>query len=212
MFRNLKIEYNSIKKDIESRLDDFTAIWEKGSDEDIFYELMFCLMTPQSRAELCWASVERIRKKNIAKIRRSEELLDDMAGVRFKFKKSEYILEARNKFFTEGDFLIKERIKSFDDVYGVREWLVKDIKGIGYKEAGHFLRNIGFGKEISILDRHILKNLKYHGVINLIPSSMTKKNYLKIEKMMFRFAEKIDIPPDHLDLLFWYREAGKIFK
>lgn len=212
MFPGLKNEYNSIKKDIKLRLDDFSAIWEKGSEEDIFYELMFCLMTPQSKAELCWASVKRVREKDIKEIRRSEDLHGDMAGVRFKFKKSEYILEARDKFFREGYFSIKEQIKSFDDVYGIREWLVKEIKGIGYKEAGHFLRNIGFGKEISILDRHILKNLKSFGVLNLIPSSMTKKKYLEIEKKMSRFAEKIDIPLDHLDLLFWYREVGKIFK
>jgi N-glycosylase/DNA lyase len=212
MFQNLKKEYNSIKRDIELRIDDFSSIWEKGSDEDIFYELMFCLMTPQSKAELCWASVKRVREKDITRIRKSEEILEDMAGVRFKYKKSEYIFEARDKFFLKGNFSIKEPIKNFDDVFGVREWLVKDIKGIGYKEAGHFLRNIGFGKKISILDRHILKNLKNYGVINLIPSSMTKIKYLEIEKKMSRFAEKIDIPLDHLDLLFWYREAGKIFK
>jgi len=38
------------------------------------------------------------------------------------------------------------------------EWLVKNLTGLGYKEAGHFLRNIGSGK-IAILDRHILRNL-----------------------------------------------------
>ena len=29
---------------------------------------------------------------------------------------------------------------------------------MSYKEASHFLRNIGFGENIAILDRHILKN------------------------------------------------------
>ena len=80
------------------------------------------------------------------------------------------------------------------------------------KEAGHFLRNIGLGKTITILDRHILKNLKNFSVIKEVPSSMTASKYFDIEEKMIAFSKKINIPPDHLDLLFWYREAGKIFK
>ena len=94
----------------------------------------------------------------------------------------------------------------------MREWLVNEVKGIGLKEAGHFLRNIGLCRDITILDRHILKNLKRFSVIEDIPASITPSKYFDIEKKMIRFSEKIGIPPDHLDLLFWYREAGKIFK
>ncbi|MEN8223342.1 MAG: N-glycosylase/DNA lyase [Acidobacteriota bacterium] len=205
-------EYKSIRKDIEKRLCEFRKIWESGSGEDVFYELMFCLMTPQSKAELCWAAVLRVRERNILKVVKSEELLDDMAGVRFKFKKSGYILEARDRFYKNGSFNIKKMISAFPDTHKKREWLVNEIKGIGLKEAGHFLRNIGFGESITILDRHILKNLKKFSVINEIPSSLTKGKYMDIENNMLRFSEKIGIPPDHLDLLFWYREAGKIFK
>jgi len=208
----LQKEYNSIRKDIEKRLIEFSGIWERGSSEDIFYELMFCLMTPQSKAELCWASVKRVRERDILKVKKSEEILDDMTGVRFKFKKSSYILEARDKFYKKGSFNIKETISKFPDVFNMREWLVKEIKGIGFKEAGHFLRNIGFGRDITILDRHILKNLKKFSVIKEIPVSITPSKYFDIEKKMIKFSEKIRIPPDHLDLLFWYREAGKIFK
>ena len=36
--------------------------------------------------------------------------------------------------------------KALIDHYERRDWLVKEkgIKGLGYKEASHFLRNIGF--------------------------------------------------------------------
>ncbi len=211
-FSELQHEYKTIRSDIENRLVEFRKIWEEGSSEDIFYELMFCLMTPQSKAELCWASVRRIRKRDILKIDKSEDILDDMTGVRFKYKKSQYILEARDKFYRKGVFIIKDIISGFSDVSEMREWIVSDIKGIGLKEAGHFLRNIGFGKTITILDRHILKNLKNFSVIKEIPSSMTPSKYFDIEEKMIAFSKKINIPPDHLDLLFWYREAGKIFK
>jgi len=208
----LQQEYKSIRSDIERRLKEFGKIREEGSSEDIFYELMFCLMTPQSKAELCWAAVLRIRKRDILKIEKSEEILGDMTGVRFKYKKSNYIFEAKDKFYQNGAFNIKDIISNFSDVREKREWIVSNIKGIGLKEAGHFLRNIGFGKNITILDRHILKNLKNFFVIKEVPSSMTPLKYFDIEEKMIAFSEKINIPPDHLDLLFWYREAGKIFK
>ncbi len=211
-FAELHQEYYDIKKDIEKRLVEFSLIWEKGSDEDIFYELMFCLMTPQSKAELCWSAVLRVRERDILKVKKSEEILEDMVGVRFKFKKSEYILEARDRFCKNGSFHIREMISESGDVHKIRERLVRDIKGIGLKEAGHFLRNIGFGRDITILDRHILKNLKRYSVIEDIPASLTPLKYLEIEKKMIRFSKKVGIPPDHLDILFWYREAGKIFK
>ena len=208
----LQEEYKTIRSDIEKRLGEFRKIREEGSNEDVFYELMFCLMTPQSKAELCWASVLRIRKRDILKIEKSEDILDDMIGVRFKYKKSKYILEARDKFYRNGAFNIKDVISGFSNVGEIRDWFVSDIKGIGMKEAGHFLRNIGLGKTITILDRHILKNLKNFSVIKEVPSSMTASKYFDIEEKMIAFSKKINIPPDHLDLLFWYREAGKIFK
>ncbi len=98
------------------------------------------------------------------------------------------------------------------NVFSKREWLVKDVKGIGYKEASHFLRNIGFGKQIAILDRHILKNLKLYGVIGDIPKMLSRKKYFEIEKKMMDFSKEIEIPMSHLDLLFWYKETGEIFK
>jgi N-glycosylase/DNA lyase len=98
-------------------------------------------------------------------------------------------------------------------VINMREWLVSNIKGYGYKEASHFLRNIGLGRDIAILDRHILKNLKKFSVINKIPDSVgPRKIYLEIEEKMRRFSRDIGIPLDALDLLFWSLQTGFIFK
>ncbi|MFN3910047.1 MAG: DNA lyase, partial [Candidatus Anstonellaceae archaeon] len=90
--------------------------------------------------------------------------------------------------------------------------LVKEIDGLGLKEASHFLRNIGMMKNLAILDRHILKCLKYYGVIKEIPKTLTKKNYLEIEKRMIEFSKKIKIEPAKIDLLFWSEQTGYVFK
>ncbi len=95
----------------------------------------------------------------------------------------------------------------------MREWFVENIKGFGYKEASHFLRNIGLGKDIAILDRHILKNLKKYGVIDKIPSSLgSRRVYLEIEEKMKGFSKKTGIPLEDMDLLFWSLQTGFVFK
>jgi N-glycosylase/DNA lyase len=141
-----------------------------------------------------------------------DEILGELDGVRFKFRKAEYICEARAKFSQSGTLSIKSIISGFSDPLKAREWLVENIKGLGYKEAGHFLRNIGFGDDLAILDRHILRNLKLFGVIDEIPKSMTKRAYLDIESRMRDFSKRLGIPMAELDLLLWYKEAGEIFK
>jgi N-glycosylase/DNA lyase len=142
----------------------------------------------------------------------SDRIREKLHCVRFHNTKAHYLVDARKLFMKEGRISIKPLLGKFADAYERREWLVKNIKGLGYKEASHFLRNMGFGKDIAILDRHILKNLKLMGVIREVPESMGRSKYLAIEKRMARFAKDIDIPLAHLDLLLWSRETGEIFK
>jgi N-glycosylase/DNA lyase len=89
---------------------------------------------------------------------------------------------------------------------------VKNIPGLGYKEASHFLRNIGLGCDLAILDRHIMRCLLECGVILEIPASLNRKRYLELEQKMKDFSAMLDIPLSHLDLVFWYSEKGEIFK
>jgi N-glycosylase/DNA lyase len=84
--------------------------------------------------------------------------------------------------------------------------------GLGYKEATHFLRNIGLNGGLAILDRHILRNLKRYGAIRSVPTSLSRKKYLSVERSFARFSERIGITLDELDLVFWSMETGVIRK
>lgn len=55
--------YKKIKPVIEGRLSELLYTGNKGSDEDILSELCFCILTPQSKAQLCWEAVSNLRKK-----------------------------------------------------------------------------------------------------------------------------------------------------
>ena len=209
---DIKRLYEIRKEEIGKRLSNFRKLFEKANDERIFAELVFCILTPQSKAKICWKAVENLMKKNLLIHGSYEQVLKELKGIRFKKRKAKYIVEARKTFTRGNKICIKDVISSFSDPKEIREWLVENIKGMGYKEASHFLRNIGLGGDLSILDRHILKNLRLLGVIEDIPKTLTKKKYIEVEDKMRRFSKKIGIPLSHLDLLLWSKETGEIFK
>lgn len=209
---HLKLIYRRKKQNIAARLAEFGKIWDTGSDRDIFCELSFCILTPQSKAKACWASITSLCQENLLFRGTPDQIKRNLHCVRFHNKKAEYLVNARDLFLRDGTVSAKQVLGGFSDAVACREWLVKSIKGFGYKEASHFLRNIGLGSEIAILDRHILRNLLKLGVIQKIPESISRARYLQIEKAMQVFAKEIRIPIAHLDLLLWYKETGEIFK
>ncbi|MCK5823359.1 MAG: hypothetical protein KAG95_05105, partial [Bacteroidales bacterium] len=122
-----------------------------------------------------------------------------------------YIVKARNLFFNTNRG-IKETLSDFSSVNEKRNWLLKNITGYGLKESSHFLRNIGFVEEVSILDRHILRNLKNFNVIDEIPETLSEKKYYEIENKMKRFSKEINISLGYLDFIFWYKATNTLFK
>ena len=200
--------YHRLKPEIDERLADFRRIRENGDERGIFAELLFCTLTPQSRAKVCWKAVECLLGG--ALYSSEEDITACLVGVRFKYTKAKRIMERKERF-PDGKGL-KELLDSFEDPYDAREWLVKNIDGYGYKEASHFLRNTGYGLELAILDRHILRNLEAAGAIDEVPKTLTKRKYLEIERRMQEFSREIGVPMPALDLIFWYEGAGEIFK
>jgi N-glycosylase/DNA lyase len=203
-------DYSKRKKEIRNRLKDFENSYKKD-DKHVFSELCFCILTPQAEAVECAKAIEELKKTGLLFNGEPKAISPYLKAARFLNKKAEFIVNARNLFKKNGDLSIKDRLND-KDIFKTREWIVDNIKGIGYKEASHFLRNIGFGKDLAILDVHILKNLKDYGIISKIPKSLTKKEYLKIENKVRDFCKKIKIPMDELDLLLWSRETGFVFK
>lgn len=212
-FYEIEKIYKEKQKEIEKRLKEFKEIWERGSNEDIHAELSFCILTPQSKAVNAWKAITTLRENGLLFNGSAEDIVEYLNIVRFKNNKAKYLVALREQMQNKkGEIITKDFFNSITDVKEKREWIVKNIKGMAYKEAGHFLRNVGFGKEIAILDRHILKNLVKLEVIEDVPKSLTPKLYLEIEEKMKAYCKFISIPMDSLDLLLWYKEAGEIFK
>lgn len=208
---DLKETHTQKRDEIEKRLQDFSNVYLLP-DEEIFGELCFCLFTPQSKAKSCWRAIEKLKETGSLYNGDQQEIKKWMAAVRFNENKSKYVIEARRLFTNNGKIKVKEKLERFNTTPQMRSWLLENVKGYGMKEASHFLRNIGFGDDIAILDRHILKNMVRHGVISEIPKSITEKKYLEMEAKLRKFSRDVGIPMAHLDLLWWSEEAGEIFK
>ncbi len=204
--------YNKIKPGILNRIIEFRSIWNEADEKRLFQELAFCILTPQSKAKNAWKAVSSLYESGFLFNGTHNEIVDELNIVRFKNNKARYIVSARNLFLKEDGFKIRNLLNDAGDVFEKRKWLVKNIKGIGYKEASHYLRNIGFVENIAILDRHVLKNLEIYDVINEIPKSITPDKYINMETKMKEFSKEINVPLEFLDFVFWYKETGEIFK
>ena len=204
----LKKGYSERKEIIKIRLEYFKGVINED-EKRIFAELCFCLLTPQSKAKLCDAAIQNLVKTGLLYTGTEQDVKDYLIGVRFNNNKARYVIGARELFENQS---LKSKIKEFNDDYELRNWLVENIKGMGLKEAGHFMRNIGIYENVVILDRHILKNLYKHGVIDEIPNPLSKRQYFDIEGKMKNFANGIGIAVEELDLLFWSEETGEVFK
>lgn len=205
--------YENIRSRIEERLDEYRKIWRDGDNKDIFCELAFCILTPQSKARNAWKAISELRDNNLLFTGSEEEMLPFLNIVRFNRTKAKNLYILRKQMTDEnGKFITKDFFSTFNSAFEMREWIVKNIRGMSYKEASHFLRNVGFGQELAILDRHILKNLVALDVIKEIPKTVTPKLYKEIEEKLKEYCKEIDIPMENIDLLLWYLEAKDIFK
>jgi len=190
------LERSEIKEVVEKRLNEF-----KELGKNWFSELCFCILTANSKAEtalkvqkeLGYYGFSSMPRKEIAEcIKRNKH--------RFHNNKAKYIVEAR-KFKNIQEIVLREK--------EAREWLVENVKGLGYKEASHFLRNVGY-ENYAILDRHILNLMKENGMINDV--KLGKKNYLEIEKKFLELAKKTGMSAAKLDLYMWFMRTGKVLK
>ncbi|MFA5038560.1 MAG: N-glycosylase/DNA lyase [Candidatus Omnitrophota bacterium] len=204
--KQLHKAYRSHRPKISRRMREFRKL-RRAPKRRLFEELCFCLLTPQSNAVSCDSVIRDLRLAGLLLSGGEQELRPFLKRARFYRKKASYLVLAREVFLSKDKRDLKKQ-----DPRALRDWLVANIKGLGLKEAGHFLRNIGLGEDLAILDIHILRRLKTLKVIEEIPSNLSRKKYLEIEEKMRTFSRQCGIPLGHMDLLFWCMGTGFVFK
>ena len=106
---------------------------------------------------------------------------------------------------------IKEKL-NLEDLEKTREWLVDNIKGLSWKGASHFLRNIGYGDDFAIVSSYISKTLFKLELIEEAEIPKNKEKYLEQEEMVKNLADEVGIDIKALDLVLWSIQTGEVFK
>lgn len=203
--------YEEKKGEIRDRLWEFEAVGRAGDDRRFLEELAFCIFAAGTSARHGIQCVEKVRPFLLDGSR--EALREALRGQRFYNVRSGFLYSTREYLREHCGLRLKEQLQSYTDPQERRDWLALNphIAGIGMKEAGHYLRNVGF-KGYAILDKHILRGLHELGVLETPDPPGNPKRYREIESRLQTFATEINIDADELDLLLWSERTGEILK
>ena len=210
--KELKRVYVAKRREIRDRLAEFALVGRTGSPESLFEELTFCIFTAGASARMGLRSVEGIRP--ILMSGSAQEIQRALVGRhRFPNNRGAYVYETREYLRGHCGLRLREALRSLSLADERRDFLAanRSVRGIGYKEASHFLRNIGY-RGYAILDKHVLTRLAELEVIETPKPPSTKNGYLVTEERLKAFANSIGIDFDELDLLLWYTKTGEILK
>lgn len=204
--------YVAKRREIRDRLAEFERVGRTGSPETLFEELTFCIFTAGASARMGLRSVESVRP-----VLMCGTTLDIQRALRgrhrFPNNRGAYVYETREYLRKHCGLQLQEALRGLALADERRDFLAanRSVRGIGYKEASHFLRNIGY-RGYAILDKHVLTRLAELEVIESPKPPSTKTAYLATEQRLKSFSDSIGIDFDELDLLLWYTKTGEILK
>jgi len=195
-------------------LDEFREVWRNGSDARLWEELVFCIFTAGASARMGFRAIEAIRPLLMDGNREDMTSALQRAGAhRFPVERPGYIVVTRSYLREHCDMGLRKKLQGFADPIARRDWLAQEkrVKGLGYKESSHFLRNIGLSG-YAILDKHVMSCLTDLKVVDTPKPPATRARYLEMEERLKVFARKVRIDFDELDLVLWSMKSGEVLK
>jgi N-glycosylase/DNA lyase len=210
--------YQEKQQEIESRLEEFREL--RDSDEPRkFLELVFVILTSQTGAEKSWEATSELERRDLLTSGDEDSIkkILEKHSVQYADEKASYIVDNYENLSQptltdpEKKLKISEKIKA-EDLDSSREWFAENVKGIGWKGASHFLRNIGYGDSFAIISSHIIDVMAEIGLLENPKPPGNMEEYLEMEKRLNEFSEEIGIDIQALDLVLWSMRTGEVFK
>ena len=194
---------SNFSKDVERKKEEFLSFKNK-SGQEIFFELCFCFLTANTSADLGIRMQESMGMDPFISFSLSE-LTKRLKNERYRF------YNTRSKYIVESRWIIDELpvILNHPNSWYKREFLVESLKGIGYKEASHFLRNTG-SFHYAILDKHIIRMMDPE--FSRSGKALDRKKYYHYENKFLEIASKFKLEPGILDLYMWKLATNKLIK
>ncbi|MBC5792850.1 MAG: hypothetical protein H8Z69_02300 [Nanohaloarchaea archaeon] len=211
-------QYEEKKQEIDSRLNEFESL-RKAEDRRVFKELVFVILTSQTSAEKAWKSTEKLDDLQLLERGDKSEIAEVLSRyeVQYEKNKASYVVENREMLsqptLQDPTKSLKLRNKiDEDDLDKTRKWFAENIKGMSWKGASHFLRNIGYGDDFAIISAYISKSLYSLGRKEDAEPPKDREEYMEDEELMHDIAEETGIDIQALDLVLWSMENGEVFK
>jgi N-glycosylase/DNA lyase len=211
---SIRATHKARRREIQARLAEFEDVWRKGSDARLWEELVFCIFTAGASARMGMKAIEAVRPFLMdGKRAEMTKALKKAGAHRFPVARPGYIVVARNFLRDHCGLRLREQLQGFSNPIERRDWLAqeKGIKGLGYKEASHFLRNIGL-KGHAILDKHVVRCLADLKIVENPRPPTSRGRYLEIEEKLKKLAIEVQVDFDELDLVLWSMKTGEVLK
>lgn len=191
------------------------------SDEaGLRYELLACVLSSRVLAESAARALERLcvagllgdrrwgaddnnfENEVFAELKRTEiEKGWPRGGYRFPRMRARQISELRTILRTKN---LRERLDAEFCPRRIRACLVRDLPGVGPKQASMFLRNIGVSYDLAILDVHLIE---YFVSISLFPASGVNiaglQSYEAVEAVVLKYAAALGRCAGLMDWAVW---------
>ena len=183
------------------------------STEDIFYLFVFCVLVPGGKATRTKLAVDELKKIDFYTIDLNTDVIDLNSVIsqyiRFPQQKIQRLINLKRiwPLFIEWLYTaMKYKIPATK----IRENIVKNLDGFGYKAASHVLRNLGY-TDLAVIDTHILKYAQYWlpFASKSVQYPGTKKQYLHMEDCFRQWSNsRFKLDPCILDWFIWCKESG----
>lgn len=178
----------------------------KAGEDIWFRELVLCILTANSSFISAYKALNCVFEYNFFSLDQYKlsKILKE-CGYRFYNLKSKYLMEAKSLYGS-----LKKIVKPLADrdQWEAREFLVNKVNGIGYKEASHFLRNVGYF-DLAIIDRHVLRFITdIVGDIKL----RKRRDYFLVEGLLRSIADGLNIQVGLLDLFIFFKQTKTLVK
>lgn len=221
----IRLESAVAKVADEVTKDNYVNEWQEWNENLLWQELVACIIGSGVLYEQAKAAIQHLSKKGIVDAPKPSCSFDEMEAAlveilsqpilppqkrngelsRYRFPKlrANHIRRTAEAIYLQ-KFSIKYLLKQDNDAPSARKRLVNIAVGIGPKQASLFLRNIGEGDNLAILDTHVLK---YMFLIGLLPKSIqtvpTLSTYERLEETLRDYSQQMGVNLGYLDIAIW---------
>jgi N-glycosylase/DNA lyase len=200
------------------------TVWRTLSEQQLWAELVGCILSSQVRHEACSAAHERLTESGLLQLTRMESsahlcnelrraLAQPFTGTdnsfcfagryRFPNSKAKQIAATASRLYRDGAG-ISILLGNTQCPKSVRRQLIELCCGVGPKQASLFLRNIGFSEDVAILDAHVIRYMELLGLVERYGPSMSSIRLYEQGEQSFRcHAANRGFTPATLDTAVW---------